>query len=193
MKRHRGTRAEEVQRWLGWALKVGDRKFGVKFMGNWASLEELACAAASERRFHDLTAETFKQLVQEDESCRFEINGSQVRKVPRSERGKRRHRSAAASLRSLKRSRSPSKDAHSKPYYIKATIHNAAADLKLTHRTEELVQESCDADEEAIGYYKRSLQNGSCVYIKVVHGTETVGVSTPIAEILWAKQKLYAA
>ena len=76
--------------------------------------------------------------------------------------------------------------------YIKATIHKAAADLRLAHKTEELVQESCDADEDCIGYYQRS-KNGTLIYIKVTHGTEVVGVKTPIPEIMWAKQKVYSA
>ena len=73
--------------------------------------------------------------------------------------------------------------------YIKATIQNAAADLRLVHKTEELVQESCDADEDCIGYYQRS-SNGTLIYIKVTHGSEVVGVKLPIPEIQWAKQKV---
>ena len=75
---------------------------------------------------------------------------------------------------------------------MKATIHKAAADLRLAHKTEELVQESCDADEDCIGYYQRT-NHGTLIYIKVTHGTEVVGVKTPIPEILWAKQKVHPA
>ena len=77
------------------------------------------------------------------------------------------------------------------PYkYVEGTILNAAADLRLGHKTEELVQESCDADEDCIGYYQRSMKNGTLLYIKVTHGTEIVGVKTPIPEIMWAKLKV---
>ena len=193
MKRVRGSRAEELQRWLGWALAVGHREFGIKFWGNWASLRDLAQAARNDRRdFRDITEESLGLFLEEDESGRWEISGTRVRKVPRAERGKRRFRSPVASVRSPKRSRSPRKDPHYKPFYVKATIHKAAADLRLAHKTDELVQESCDADEDCIGYYQRT-NHGTLIYIKVTHGTEVVGVKTPIPEILWAKQKVHPA
>ena len=76
--------------------------------------------------------------------------------------------------------------------YIKTTIYKAAADLRLAHKTEALVQESCDADEDCIGYYRRSMDDDTVRYIKVVSGTGTVGVEWPIPQITWAKLRIPA-
>ena len=88
MKRPRGSALEEVQRWVGFALKRGDQEFGINLDGGWAGFRQLASALANDRRdFRNVTSEKLKMLLQEDHSGRWEMKDDMVRKVPRSERG----------------------------------------------------------------------------------------------------------
>ena len=90
MKRPRGTALEEVQRWVGFALKRGDQEFGINLDGGWAGFRQLASALAIDRReFRNVTSEKLKMLLQEDHTGRWEMKDDMVRKVPRSERGQR--------------------------------------------------------------------------------------------------------
>ena len=88
MKRPRGFVLEEVQRWVGFALKRGDQEFGINLDGGWAGFRQLASALANDRRdFRNVTSEKLKMLLQEDHSGRWEMKDDMVRKVPRNERG----------------------------------------------------------------------------------------------------------
>ena len=80
-------RAENILRWISYAIRYGFHSLGIEVVDGWAHLHELAKAASSVRKdFAGLTPGALRSIIERDESGRWWLLGSCVRNVPRSAR-----------------------------------------------------------------------------------------------------------
>ena len=133
MNRPRGCDLEEIQRWVGFALKRGDEFFGIDLDCGWADLGQLASALAMDRtEFRNVTWQKLKMVLQ-DHSFRWEVKDDMVRKVPRSERGQKlvwqpQQPSVPPPLHLLRRPQQPQQPATVPPGHSWRSFCTAAAD-----------------------------------------------------------------
>ena len=80
-------RAENILRWITYAIRYGFLSLGIEVVDGWAQLHELAKAASSVRKdFAGLTPGALRSIIERDESGRWWLLGSCVRNIPRSDR-----------------------------------------------------------------------------------------------------------
>ena len=81
------TRAENILRWISYAIRFGFHSLGIEVVNGWAHLHELAKAATSVRKdFAGLTPGALRNIIELDVSGRWVLVGGCVCKVPRSAR-----------------------------------------------------------------------------------------------------------
>ena len=78
------TRADNILRWVGYALRYGFHALSIDVVDGWAHLHELAKAAISDRKdFEGLTPGALRRVIEQDTTGRWMIVGGRVCKVPR--------------------------------------------------------------------------------------------------------------
>ena len=78
------TRADNILRWIGYALRYGHHTLNIDVVDGWAHLHELAKAAISDRKdFAGLTPGALRRVIEHDVTGRWLIVGGRVCKVPR--------------------------------------------------------------------------------------------------------------
>ena len=79
--------AENILRWISYAIRFGFHSLGIEVVNGWAHLHELAKAATSVRKdFAGLTPGALRNIIELDVSGRWVLVGGCVCKVPRSAR-----------------------------------------------------------------------------------------------------------
>ena len=79
--------AENILRWISYAIRFGFHSLGIEVVNGWAHLHELAKAATSERKdFAGLTPGALRNIIELDVSGRWWLSGGRVCKVPRADR-----------------------------------------------------------------------------------------------------------
>ena len=80
-------RAENILRWISYAIRYGFHSLGIEVVDGWAHLHELAKAATLVRKdFAGLTPGALRNIIELDVSGRWWLVGGCVCKVPRSAR-----------------------------------------------------------------------------------------------------------
>ena len=78
------TRAYNILRWVGYALRYGFHALGIDVVDGWAHLHQLAKAAISDRKdLEGLTPGALRRVIEQDTTGRWMIVGDRVCKVPR--------------------------------------------------------------------------------------------------------------
>ena len=78
------TRADNILRWVGYALRYGFHALSIDVVDGWAHLHQLAKAAISDRKdLEGLTPGALRRVIEQDTTGRWMIVGGRVCKVPR--------------------------------------------------------------------------------------------------------------
>ena len=77
-------RADNILRWVGYALRYGFHALGIDVVDGWAHLHQLAKAAISDRKdLEGLIPGALRRVIEQDTTGRWMIVGGRVCKVPR--------------------------------------------------------------------------------------------------------------
>ena len=78
------TRADNILRWVGYALLYGFHALSIDVVDGWAHLHQLAKAAISDRKdLEGLTPGVLRRVIEQDTTGRWMIVGRRVCKIPR--------------------------------------------------------------------------------------------------------------